>query len=314
MLRWGGRKASNAIPAWTSALQVLDHCSELGAGCLQIGVSGWNKAFAKGVRERSETLGIVLEGQIGLPRSEQDVAAFEGSVKAAKEAGVLILRVVCQGGRRYELYRDLDAWKTFLRSTWTSLILAEPVAKRHGVMLAIENHKDWRVAEFVELLRRLGSESIGVTLDFGNNIALLEDPIEVVKSLAPFTVTTHIKDMGVEICEDGFLLSEVPLGDGVLDLKTMISLCEEANPAVQFNLEMITRDPLKVPTLTDEYWVTFQKMPAKDLAATMRLVHPSGPCEPLPRIADKTPEEQLAYEEANNRACFRYARDSLGFA
>ena len=43
----------------------------------------------------------------------------------------------------------------------------------------------------------LGSEHVGVCLDTGNNVALLEDPMEVVETLAPLAFTTHIKDMAV---------------------------------------------------------------------------------------------------------------------
>ena len=66
---------------------------------------------------------------------------------------------------------------------------------REDVLLAIENHKDWRVDELVDILRRLKSGHVGVCVDFGNSIALLEDPMEVVEAMAPFAFTTHVKDM-----------------------------------------------------------------------------------------------------------------------
>src|SRR5207248_5436120 len=120
-----------------------------------------------------------------------------------------------------------------------------PVVKKHRVRLAIENHKDRRVPELLDLLKRISSEHVGVCVDTGNNIALLEDPMEVVEALAPFAFSTHLKDMAVKEYEEGFMLSEVLLGDGFLDLKKMVvSVLQEGNPKIQFNLEMITRDPL----------------------------------------------------------------------
>ena len=70
--------------------------------------------------------------------------------------------------------------------------------------------------------------------------------------------------MGVEEYRDGFLLSEVPLGAGVLDLapRRQGSL-RTARPEIRLNLEMITRDPLKVPCLSDGYWTTFPDLPGK---------------------------------------------------
>ena len=64
--------------------------------------------------------------------------------------------------------------------------------------LAVENHKDWRADELVHALKKLNSEWVGVTLDFGNSIALMEDPMEVIETLVPFAFSTHVKDMGVE--------------------------------------------------------------------------------------------------------------------
>jgi L-ribulose-5-phosphate 3-epimerase UlaE len=75
--------------------------------------------------------------------------------------------------------------------------------------------------------------------------------------------------MGVQEYEEGFLLSEVPLGQGFLDLKGIVASLQKANPKIQFNLEMITRDPLKIPCLTERYWATMQDTPAHRLAAAM---------------------------------------------
>ncbi len=138
-----------------------------------------------------------------------------------------------------------------------SLQLAEPVLRKHKVKLAVENHKDWRAHELVNAMKQLNSEWVGVTLDFGNSISLIEDPMEVIETLVPFVFSTHVKDMGVEEYADGFLLSEVPLGKGFLDLAKIVALCKQHNPAVTFNLEMITRDPLEIPCLKNEYWKVF---------------------------------------------------------
>jgi 3-oxoisoapionate decarboxylase len=310
--RWGAKADTPRFPRWKDALDVLEHCQKLGAGCLQIGVNGWESDFAGRVRDKRESLGIALEGQIGLPKTEADVARFESNVRAAKEAGAGILRITCLGTRRYETFDSLEAWRRFAEQSWTSLTLAEPVVRRHRVRLAVENHKDWRVDEQVALLKRLGSEWVGVNLDLGNNLALLEDPLTVVEALAPLTFTTHFKDMAVQACDDGFLLSEVPLGDGFFELKRMKEICERANPAVQFNLEMITRDPLRVPVLGRKYWTTFSDLPASDLARALALVKQHPPKQPLPQVTGKSPEERLAFEEANNVKSFAFAREHLG--
>ena len=216
-----------------------------------------------------------------------------------KEAGAAVIRTACLSGRRYETFASAESFHDFERHSWNSLTLAEPVLRKQRCRLAIENHKDWTADELAARLKRLGSEWIGACVDTGNNLALLEDPATVVETLAPFAFTTHIKDMGVAGCPEGFFLAEVPLGDGFLELSKLVNLLAKANPKIQFNLEMITRDPLLIPCLTDKYWATFQSVPATRLAAAVRMVKNHQRREPLPKTTGLALEQQLAMEEEN---------------
>ncbi|RYF50942.1 MAG: sugar phosphate isomerase/epimerase, partial [Cytophagaceae bacterium] len=143
------------------------------------------------------------------------------------------------------------------------------------------------------------------------NALTLSQPLTVVQTLAPYVISTHIKDMAVEEYPDGFLLSEVPLGQGILDLPTMISLCKQHNPAVTFSLEMITRDPLEIPCLKPEYWQTFGDVPGSELARTLEMVRHRKPVSALPRVAKLTDEERLAFEEKNIVDCLAYSKSQL---
>lgn len=309
--RWKSTTPSKAYPAFTTAIDLLEHAHELGAGGVQVVVGDWTADFAGKVRAVREKLGLYLEGSIGLPKTADDLPRFTQEVKNAREAGAQVLRTVCSSGRRYEAYHSLDAFRTLRKNALASLQLAEPVLRQQKVRLAVENHKDWRAPELVELLRAVNSEWVGATVDFGNSIALLEDPTTVVRTLAPYAFSTHVKDMGVEEYTDGFRLSEVPLGQGMLDLPTMIALCKQHNPAVTFSLEMITRDPLDIPCLTEGYWATFDDLPGQDLARSLRMVRAHKPSPALPRVAQLSAEERLAAEEQNIRLCLAYSKAKL---
>jgi sugar phosphate isomerase/epimerase len=312
-IRWRKRSPSGRKPGWRNALDVLDHCKVLGAGCLQIGVGGWQKDFIKQVRDKREKLGIFLEGQIGLPRNKEDLGRFETELVGAREAGATILRTVCLNGRRYEKFGDKDAWDDFRKESLAALQRAEPIAAKRKVKLAVENHKDWRADEQIAILKRLDSEWIGVNLDFGNNFALLEHAHAVAEALAPYLMTTHVKDMAMAEHADGFLLSEVPLGKGVLDLPRMMKVCQKANPEIWFNLEMITRDPLRVPVFKDRYWATMRELPAADLAGALKLAK-DGDADALPKTRGRTDAGKLKFEDDNVRQSFDYGRKALGFS
>jgi sugar phosphate isomerase/epimerase len=247
-----------------------------------------------------------------VPANAEDVSRFEQEVIHAKEAGAVILRTVTSGGRRYEVFHSPVEVQEFKKKAMTSLQVAEPILRKHKVKLAVENHKDWRASELVSALKQLSSEWIGVTLDFGNSISLVEDPMEVIETLVPYIVTTHVKDMGVEAYQDGFLLSEVPLGKGILDLPKIIALCKKHNPAVAFNLEMITRDPLEIPCLKDDYWAVFEGVSGRELARTLRMVKQNKYGSALPSVSQLSAEERLAVEEENVLQCLAYSKDQLG--
>jgi sugar phosphate isomerase/epimerase len=310
--RWNSKVQSQKYPGFVDALDLIAHCHEIGAGGVQVMVRGWTSDFANKVRDRREKFGLFLEGSIGLPGSTDDLSRFQQEIIAAQEAGASIVRAVCLSGRRYENFKSLEAFEDFTKNSIASLERAEPVVRKNKIKLAIENHKDWRAPELKEVLKNLSSEWVGVNLDFGNNIALVEDPMEVVETLAPYTFTTHVKDMGVLEYPEGFLLSEVPLGEGFLDLKKMFDVCKEYYPEVNFNLEMITRDPLKIPCLTDGYWSTFPSVAPKELASTLRMVRQHPFRTSLPAVDHLEPEQILAAEEKNILTSLQYSKARLG--
>jgi hypothetical protein len=114
-----------------------------------------------------------------------------------------------------------------------------------------------------------------------------------------------------EYC-DGFLLSEVPLGSGILDLPRVVQTLRAAAPELHFNIEMITRDPLKVPCLSSGYWQTFPDLPGRELARALRLVQNHGQGGPLPRISQLAPADQLRTEDENVSRCIKFASERLG--
>lgn len=308
--RWMGKHSSLKFPPFENALDLMDHCRDIGVAGVQVGMDGWTSEFAGKVRGTRESYALYLEGSVTLPKSEGDVARFDKALRAGKEAGATVFRSAI-GGRRYELFSRLEDFKAFKAQAWRSMQLAASVAQRHGVKIGIENHKDFESAELAEMLSRLSSENIGACIDTGNSIALLEEPMATIEALAPYAVTTHVKDMAVQEADDGFLLSEVPLGEGFLDLVAILRLISKTRPHIAFNLEMITRDPLAVPCLTEKYWATFPSKSGSQLAKTLSMVRRHAAVR-LPSVSGKSTEAVLAYEEENVLKSLRYGGEKLG--
>ena len=292
-------------------MKFLEYCDSLGAGGVQTSLGARDNAYADKLRDYAATHELHVEGSISLPRDKADVDRFTDEVRTVKRCGATVFRTVLMNGRRYEVFDSAEAYRKFLEQGKQALALARPVVEKHEVRMAVENHKDLQAAEQVELITKLDSPFIGVCLDTGNNIALLEPPQETVDLLAPHAFTTHIKDMGVEEYADGFLLAEVPLGTGFLDLAKVVATVRRARPEIRLNLEMITRDPLKIPCLTPKYWATLDGIGGRRLAEMLALVRARAGKQPLPRLSDLGKEEQVRREDDNVRQCLRYARERL---
>ncbi len=296
---------------FTETLRFFEHCRVMGAGGIQASLSSPDEAYAARVRGKAEEHGMYVEVSARLPKDDSsDLDRFERTVRATRAAGGSVIRTVMLSGRRYETFRSLQDWKDFARRSRNSLERAEPVARRHGVRLAVENHKDWRIDEMLGILQRIESEWVGVTLDTGNNMSLLEDPRATAEAFAPYACAVHLKDMGLERYEDGFMLAEVPFGEGCLDLKAIVETIRTVRPETKFTLEMITRDPLRIPCLRKQYWVTMDRVPGADLAESLESVRDHG--RTLPRIEHLAPTERFAIEQANNLACLEYGAKHLG--
>lgn len=256
-----------------------------------------------------------LEIELSIPsRYLETEEAYGQAAAAAAALGATRARVGLLYGRRYESFGTRTEFEAFTARWRGTLARMRRVFERHPLAIGIENHKDWLAAELVSLLREIDCEKLGVCLDFGNNLSLLEDPDETIEQLAPFAVTTHLKDMAVAGTADGFEMAEVPLGEGQLPLERYVSFVRRERPDVRFTLEMITRDPLPVPYRTERYWTAFDaaaRHPERVRRFEARVLA-QGRKDPLFRTTGLTTEEQTEAEDRHVAASVDYAARVLG--
>ncbi len=302
---------SRAGRGGTLKFDYVEHCHSLGVGVVEMRAIAADEA--PGFRRKMEAYHMRAIGNVPLPRDASGVEAFEAGIKASKEAGVIGIHAAMTA-RRYEEFDTFEAFKTNFERCQKMVALAEPILRKHQMPLFLENHKGWRSAEQAAWIKRMGSEWIGVHFDFGNNVALCEDPMETLRNLLPYARACHIKDMAVEPYEDGFLLSEVPLGEGFLDLKGMVAMLQKKDPNIPLDLEMITRDPLKIPIFTKKYWATFDDtyspLPGRDVARVVEIVAKHG-SKSLPKTTGLSPEAALRLEDECINKSIAWAKANL---
>jgi len=292
-------------------LTFLRHCHDVGAAGMQASLGVLDAVSVRTLRDFADEHNLFIDGIVNPPRDDGDLLRFEAEIRTAGDAGALAVRTVVMPGRRYEQFKSLAEVRQAEANAVKMLELAAPIVTKHRVRLAVENHKDQRIDERLALYQRLSSEYIGACVDTGNSFALLDDPYETIEALAPYAFTVHLKDQTLSEYADGFLLGDIPLGQGGFDLKRMLAILKRAKPDIRMQLELITRDPLKVPCLTDRYWSTLPDVSGADLARTLRFVrqHQTGND---PQVSSLSPDKQVELEDANIAASLKYASEELG--
>jgi len=113
---------------------------------------------------------------------------------------------------------------------------AAKIFEDHKVYYVIENHCDFAGREFVRIFEAVDSTHAGSALDTGNGYTVYWDPNDDVDVLAPYAITTHIKDMRVEDYESDLIPFQArgcALGEGHVDIPRVLELLETYSPRAE---------------------------------------------------------------------------------
>jgi sugar phosphate isomerase/epimerase len=221
------------------------------------------------LRAQAESLDVRLEvhGGVGLRKD------FDRTLRQAAALGVRM--VGCSFGflMRPGKIATLAAWDEHVAACEARLRQLIDVARPLGIVIGVENHLDFTVAELRDLVRKIDSPHVGIVFDVGNTIGTLDDPAEAADLLGPHVVATHFKDFAIEETAQGFRFTMVPLGCGSLQLPEILRRLRRHVPAdANFAIEMMNGQQFEVNWLEDRFWTPFRPKPAREIAATLRHV------------------------------------------
>ena len=232
-------------------------------------------------RSQVTSLGLYLE--IGLPspnpvrrsrelgrrlESSEHARALVPHVEAVATLGCDHARVYV--GDRHDRFRNDVSWAQQVQATVDVLRHLTPQLKDLGIRVAIETHADLTVDELMSALALIDPEIAGVTLDTGNLVMRLDDPVEATRSLAPWVVATHIKDAALAFTPRRFAWQARPVGSGILPLPDMLAILFAANPAIALSIELHPRT-YDLPVFDRKWLSYFPDLRPESLAAVVRL-------------------------------------------
>lgn len=298
---------------WKAA-QIIDYAKALKVDAVMLSspdaFQGLEPAQLTKLRADADSSGILIETAIGsiCPTSSAygqkngDPAEFTlKQLRVAKAVGARVMRCFLggsadrQGPRPFEVH--MQAMIKVLGSVRSQ-------ALDLGVKIAIENHGDFQARELRSVIEQAGKDWVGVCLDNGNPLTVVEDPMLTIEVLGPYTFTAHVRDSVVYEHPRGAAMQYVALGDGTQDLRAYVARFRELCPTAAFNLEVITgRTPTILPYLEPDFWKAFPNANAAEFARFVALAKKGRPFEGKMVIAEggNMPPEFQAAMKAQQR-------------
>jgi len=290
------------------AIQTLDYAAKLKLEAVQFSElphiarpmeKATDDGFLRQVRGHAEKLGIKIEmGTWGVCPTSHAFQPQRGSgpeqlglaIRVAEKLGATSVR--CVVGNQVErtdngpIEKHIEAMIAVCRAVRAQALQA-------GVKIAIENHKELRAEEMRRLVEDAGPDYVGVCLDTGNPIWVLEDPMQTLETLAPYTVTSHFRDTAIWRHQRGAQFQWVPMGDGSIGIDAVVREFARRCPGVTLNLEIIAgRPPDVLAYLEPAFWKGFEKVRGPDFAGFVSMVERGRPPAREQKLAPNDPQQQ----------------------
>ncbi len=291
-----------------SAFKLLDYSAKLGVGVVHFSeprfLGSVEPSHLDRVKEHADGLGLEIEAGFGSicptstrfdPKQGTAPEQLRKMFAVAKRLGSPFVRCYLGSSRDREGAIPLEQ---HIENTIQTCRSVRTEALDLGVKIAIENHAgDLQSHQLKMLVEEAGTDYAGALYDAGNATWTLEDPLTALETLAPYLLTTGIRDSALWQTPEGAAVQWVAMGDGNAGIERVARRFAELCPGKTFCLEIInTRSPRMFPYRRDEFWANYRDVPAWVFARFERLAE-SG------EVYGKTPAGPAGVDEKS--AAFR---------
>ena len=259
------------------AFQQLDYCAARGVKVVHFSeprlVGGFDRAHLERVRAHADSRGLDIEiGMLSICPTSGIFDPAQGSaedqlgraIDAAVICGSPLVR--CVLGNTFDrrmpggIEPHIDQVLQVLRRIRSRILDA-------GVKIAIENHSgDMQARELKMLVETAGTDFVGVCIDSGNASWAIEDPHLTLETLAPYVLTSHMRDSAVWNTPAGIVAQWTRMGEGNVDIARYIRTYIERCPGRAVSLELIMHRQRTFDYHDDEFWAAYPSTPAREFA------------------------------------------------
>ena len=313
-----------------NAFQLMDYSANLGVNVVHFSeprfIGSLDDSHLEDVKAHADTLGLEIElgfGSIcatstrfektsGTPR-EQLLRMF----LIAQKLGASFVR--CYLGSFEDRQGRLPLTQ-HIKNTVEACRSVRTEALSLGIKIGIENHAgDLQAHQLRSLIEEAGSDYVGALIDIGNSTWTLEDPHHTLEVLAPYCLTTGIRDSAVWEVSEGAAAQWVCMGAGNIGIETWTKRFQHLCPDKTYSLEIINlRTPRIFPYRRSDFWGHYRDVPASVFTGFLNIARQGKPYRNISPVSQEvkidnvTHKELLAKQERRDvEQAVRYAREVL---
>jgi sugar phosphate isomerase/epimerase len=280
---------------WTP-FQYLDYCAERKVQVVHFSevrfIGGLDPTNLRSIREYAAKAGIEIEiGMTSICPTSKMFNAAAGTAEA--QLGAMIDAAVIVGSRIVRcvlgssadrlpgpIERHIESMVRVLRNVRSKAVDAH-------IRIAIENHAgDMQARELKTLIEQAGPDFTGVCIDSGNPLWTIEDPHLTLETLAPYVLTSHLRDSAVWRVPEGAAVSWVRMGEGNVEIDGYVRKYAALAPGRALSIESIVTAPRIFPFRDPKFWDAYRTTPAWEFARFLEIADRGKPHPPDPRPPD----------------------------
>jgi sugar phosphate isomerase/epimerase len=320
-IRFGIDLFSVRSSGWTP-FQYLDYSAKWKAKVVHFSeirfMNSLEPEHLKKVRAHADSLGIEIE--LGMRSICPTSKAFDPKAGTAEEQlGKMIDSAKLVGSKIVRCFLGTMADRgngqagsptieENMENTVKVLRAVKPHAVDAGIKIAVENHAgDMQARELKSVIEAAGRDFVGAVIDTGNPLWALEDPHLTLDVLAPYVLTSHVRDSIVWRVPEGAAMRWVRMGEGNVDIDGFVRKYAEKCPGKALSMEIIVIPPRVFAFNKPEFWEGYRNVPAWYFSRFLAIAETGKPSAAPPKAAD-----QAAQEREDLEASIHYTHKLLG--
>jgi sugar phosphate isomerase/epimerase len=286
------------------AFQFLDHAAGLGAKVVHFSeirfLGSLEPDHLRKVRAHADRLGVTIEAgmrsicptsKLFDPQQGTAEQQLGRMLEAAKLLGSPIVRCFLGSMNDRPVEPHIESMVKVLRAMRSRVMDS-------GLKVAIENHAgDMQGRELKVLIEEAGKDFVGAVIDSGNPLWTLEDPHLTLETLAPYCLTSHVRDSALWRTPQGVAVAWTRMGEGNVGMEEWVRKFTRLCPGRALSLEIIVTGARPFPIFDEKFWDGYRTVPAWSLARFLALADKG-----TPRDIPPVPKERARQKEFDDLA------------